>query len=401
MSGTAKPKMHLLLLLGMLILLSAIPLDVMLPSFPALADHFDTETSDIALSISIFAIGFSVFQLFVGPLSDRFGRKRLLLTGIFFALLGAIGCIFAPSYSAFLACRIIQSLGCASFVLPQAIVQDAFKGTDGVRARILTTTLSGLFIACSPLLGSVLQSAFGWQGSFILFAAISLIILFQTHFKFDESSTSTPGGVGFYAGAYLRIFRNRDFIGHSAIGALAFSCHLAFIIISPAVFLVELKMDHYRYSMILLLYGLAYLLGGSLASYAAKKIGTHQQIRLGLLLMTTAGLLMMAMFHYQCRTSMTVLLPMLVCTAGTVLIRPAAATEAMNLFDEIAGTAAAAGSTIRFAAAGVISAAINAIGKNTTLNLCWALIFCSFASILLFSFLRAPGPSRSFDAKPS
>jgi DHA1 family bicyclomycin/chloramphenicol resistance-like MFS transporter len=401
MPSPAKQETQLFVLLSLLILLSAIPLDVMLPSFPALADHFDTETNDIALSISTFAIGFSIFQLFVGPLSDRFGRKRLLLIGIFFALAGAIGCILSPSYRFFLVYRIIQSIGCASFVLAQAIVQDAFKGTDGVRARILTTTLSGVFISCSPLLGSILQSTVGWQGSFILFAAISLIILFQVYFQFDETSRSKHGGVIFFVGAYLRIFRNRTFLGYSTIGGLAFSCHLAFIIVSPAIFIVNLKMDNYRYSMILLIYGLAYLLGGSLASYAAQRIRTHQQIKLGLLLMTSAGLLMLAMLHYQANTSAMVLLPMLVCTAGTVLIRPATATEAMNLFDEIAGTAAAAGSTIRFATAGVISAVINIAGKNTALNLCRALIFCSLVSIFIFSHLRETSGNRNLDTKAS
>lgn len=398
MSGTARKDVHLLILLTLLILLSAIPLDVMLPSFPALADHFGTETRDIALSISTFALGFSIFQLLVGPLSDRFGRKRLLLIGILVALVGAIGCIFASNYTAFLVYRVIQSLGCASFVLAQAIVQDGFKGKDGVRIRILTTTLSGIFISCSPLLGSILQAKTGWQGSFILFAAISLVILVQVHFTFKDIAPSQPGGVSFYAGAYLRIFRHRSFLTYSLIGALAFSCHLAFIIVSPAIFITDLKMDNYAYSMILMIYGIAYLLGGSLASYLTDRMRTDQQIKIGLLLMTTSGLLMLAMLHYQSNISMMVLLPMLVCTAGTVLIRPATATEAMNLFDEIAGTASAAGSTIRFAAAGLISAVISVSGNNSARSLSWALIFCSGTSILLFLVLRKNGSRQRLDA---
>ncbi|EYS86417.1 multidrug transporter CflA [Cupriavidus sp. SK-4] len=392
---------RLLLLLSLLILLSAIPLDVMLPSFPALADHFHTGTGDIALSISIFSIGFSIAQLFVGPLSDRFGRKKLLMIGIIFALAGATGCIFSHNYGAFIAYRIIQSAGCASFVLAQAIVQDAYKGTEGMRTRIFTTTLSGIFIACSPLLGSILQSTLGWQGSFILFAIISLIIIFQVYCQFEETSKTHRGSMRFYGSAYLRILRTRSFLIYSVIGALAFSCHLAFIIVSPAIFIVGLKMSNYEYSIVLMAYGVAYLVGGALASYATNKMETQGQTKLGLLLMTTSGFLMMTMSHYQANASLTVLLPMLICTAGTVFVRPATATEAMNLFDEIAGTAAAAGSTIRFCAAGSISALISVAGNNTILNLCWAIIASSFASVFLFTYLRTTCVTRNPKAKSS
>ncbi|MBP0619149.1 MFS transporter [Cupriavidus consociatus] len=385
------PKNHrLLLLISLLILLSAVPLDVMLPSFPALATHFHTGIDNIALSISIFSIGFSIAQLFVGPLSDRFGRKKLLMIGILLALVGATGCIFSYNYGVFIAFRVLQSIGCASFVLAQAIVQDAFKGTEGVRTRILTTTLSGIFISCSPLLGSILQSALGWEGSFLLFSIISLIILFQVHYRFEETSNIHHGSMLFYGRAYLRILGNRPFLIYSVIGALAFSCHLAFIIVSPTIFIAGLKMNNYHYSLVLLGYGTAYIAGGYLASYAAKIIDTRQQIKLGLLLMMLSGFLMLAMSHYEAEAALTVLLPMLACTAGTVFVRPATATEAMNLFDEIAGTAAAAGSTIRFCAAGTISALVSVMGNNTILNLSWAIIMSSITSILLFAYLQTP-----------
>ncbi|KAF7956302.1 hypothetical protein AWV80_38555 [Cupriavidus sp. UYMU48A] len=111
-------------------------------------------------------------------------------------------------------------------------------------------------------------------------------------------------------------------------------------------------MDNYHYSAVLLIYGVAYLFGGYVASCAAKRMETYRQIRLGLVLMAFSGITMLVMSFYNTDPSLTVLLPMLICTAGTVLIRPATATEAMNLFNEMAGTAAAAGSTIRFATLG-------------------------------------------------
>ncbi|MCY0855466.1 Bcr/CflA family efflux MFS transporter [Cupriavidus sp. D39] len=384
-----------MILLNLLILLSAIPLDVMLPSYPDLASYFRANITDIVASIGIFAIGFSIAQLFVGPLSDRFGRKKLLVAGLICAIAGATGCLLAPDYQAFIVCRILQSAGCACFILAQAIVQDVFKGQDGVSIRIITTTLGGIYIACAPLLGSLLQSILGWRGSFLLFVTIAVVILLYATNHFNETATVRRGGFFFYGREYSRILRNRIFLAYSLIGALAFSCHLAFVIVSPILFLETLKMDNYQYSLVLLIYGLAYLTGGFAATYAAKRMETHDQIRLGLMFMAISGGVMWLMLLCEIPLALTVLLPMLLCTAGAVLVRPATATEAMTLFDEIAGTAAAVGGTIRFAAAGVAGGIVSKFGENTAQSLSLTILSSGVAGMLAFRLLKGTTPSKA------
>lgn len=381
----------LIYLISTLTLLSALPLDVMLPSFPGLAKQFNTDIKNVALSISVFAIGFSIAQLFIGPLSDRYGRKLFLLIGLVFATLGAAACLIAPNYTWFLFFRVIQSLGCACFVLAQAIIQDVFKGSDGINVRIFTTTFGGICIACSPLLGTILEAGLGWRGSFLLFIALAGLCLLQTHSSFHDTHDKTTGNAIFYIHAYLKIFKNVPFVLYTLIGALAFSCHFAFIIISPLIFIAKLKIHVYEYAFILLIYGLAYLIGGTLAIRVAKKFRTHTQICIGLSLVMIAGVLMGVM-NLSAITSNTVLFPMLLCTAGTILIRPASATEAMSLFDEIAGTAAAAASTCRFITGGLLSAVISLIGGDTVVNLYTMLILSSVISALAMCYLNRNSP---------
>ena len=100
-------------------------------------------TSDIALSVSIFAIGLAVSLLLIGPLSDMFGRKKLLLGGIALAAVGATGCLFASDFAWFLGFRVVQAVGCGSFALSQALVQDLFAGRELERLRIWMTTAGG------------------------------------------------------------------------------------------------------------------------------------------------------------------------------------------------------------------------------------------------------------------
>lgn len=145
------------MLLMTMVLLGVFPLDVLLPSFPALAEHFQNKPSDIAFSISLFAIGISLSQLLIGPLSDIVGRKGLLIGGMVVSIAGATGCVFSTEYMWFLIFRMVQAIGCGCFVLSQALVQDMFEGKERDQLRILMITASGIFISISPLLGSVLQ----------------------------------------------------------------------------------------------------------------------------------------------------------------------------------------------------------------------------------------------------
>src|SRR5471032_2563814 len=171
--ATRATKVAAVILLMTMFMLGVFPIDVLLPSFPALSTQFNTTPTDIALSVSVFAIGISLSQLLIGPLSDALGRKNLLLGGMAVSILGALGCVWASDYAAFLIFRVVQSVGCGCFVLSQALVQDLFVGKERDRLRILMVTASGIFISISPLIGTVLQQLLDWQGSFYVFAAIA------------------------------------------------------------------------------------------------------------------------------------------------------------------------------------------------------------------------------------
>lgn len=163
---TARQRRGAVSLLLAMVLLGVFPLDVLLPSFPALAAHFRNTPTDIALSISLFAVGIAFAQVSIGPLSDVIGRKGLLLAGMIVSILGALGCVMTSDYSLFLMFRIVQAVGCGCFVLSQALVQDLFEGKERDRLRILMVTASGVFISVSPLAGTFLQATLGWRGSF-------------------------------------------------------------------------------------------------------------------------------------------------------------------------------------------------------------------------------------------
>ncbi|TWC16588.1 MULTISPECIES: MFS transporter [unclassified Pseudomonas] len=369
-------------------LLGVFPIDVVLPSFPALSEHFGRSSSDIALSVSLFAIGIALSQLLVGPLSDTMGRKNLLLIGITVSAVGAMGCVLTDDYGAFLFFRVVQALGCGCFVLSQALIQDLFTGLEQQRLRIFLVTCGGIFISVSPLAGTGLQHWMGWRGSFLVFIALAIGVFASARVLLSNAMAgSNPRRLDFI-GAYRTVCSDFCFMAYWLTSALAFSCHFSFIVISPLVFIDQLQLSPEAFSLALLGYGLAYIGGGALATVLSNRIDSQTQIVTGLSLILLAGVLMFGLSSYFGLSVSTVLLPMIVCTAGTTIARAAAHTRAMNLFPEQAGTSASAGSVLIFIVGGLTSAAISLTPLDLQTTLAACLVLLSLLGLALNGLIR-------------
>ena len=369
-------------------LLGVFPLDVVLPSFPALAEHFHTSTTHIARSVSLFAIGFSCSMLLIGPLSDRIGRKKLLLASMVVAILGAVGCLAARNTPQFLFFRVIQAIGCGGFILSQALVQDLFFGREQERLRIAMATAGGIFISISPVLGAWLQLHWGWKASFYAFIALCAATWIMAHRLLHGGFPPTaPSERGIFR-AYAKVFANRHFASYATISAITFACHFSFIVVSPLIFMDQLKLSPHEYSLTLLLYGAAYVVGGLCAGVLHKRLAAATQMAVGLVLIAISGVVILLLAYLFGLSTPTVLVPMLLCTAGTTITRPMSNSKAMSLFPDNAGAAASAVAAVLFIAGGCISAFISTFTHqlSTSLGLCFLIL--SLAALALNSWAR-------------
>ncbi len=374
MSG---PTLSRFTLITCISLISFFPINILLPSFPALSAQFDTPSADIALSISLFTLVFSISQLIAGPLSDKCGRKEVLLGCILLSILGAIGCAWAPDYLTFLLFRTVQAMGCGFFVLGHALVEDLFEEQDRARVRLYYMTLSGSFVALSPLIGSWLQTTLDWQGSFYGFALMATGMLIHAQCILPTKSASTHRAPVSIVGTLKAVAANHDFLRYWWIAALVFACYFALISVTPLIFMDALKLSEYEYALVLMVYGVAYLLGGLVASYLQKRIPLSRQINIGLGLLLGAGVLLTLIVSLQAITSVTLLIPMLISALAVTLVRPAAISAAMLLFSSSAGTAASAGNSIMFLTAAVSSAALAQTGVHLLMTIAVSFIVLS------------------------
>jgi len=377
---SVKHRRSAITLLMTMVMLGVFPLDVLLPSFPALAEHFRTTPGDIAFSISLFAIGIALSQLLVGPLSDVIGRKSLLLAGMAVSIVGATGCVLSTDYAWFLMFRVVQAIGCGCFVLSQALVQDLFDGKERDQLRILMVTASGIFISVSPLAGTLLQQALDWPASFIIFIALAAAVFLKACFFLENRHTATTPRRSILQ-SYRRVCRDAGFLGYWLIAAIAFTCHFSFIVISPLIFMEQLQLSAYEFSLTLLLYGVAYIIGGIVARVLDGRIAPNTQIIVGLSLIFFSGLVMLLLSNLLGLSALTVLIPMVICTAGTTIVRPVATSKAMEVFPDNAGTSASAGNTLIFIFGGVISALINLSGAHLQTTLALSFIVLSTVGV--------------------
>lgn len=370
------------ILITCIALISFFPINILLPSFPALAARFDTPSANVALSISLFTLVFSVSQLIAGPLSDKWGRKEVLLGCITLSILGAIGSTLASDYLTFLLFRSVQAMGCGFFVLGHALVEDLFEEQDRARVRLYYMTLSGSFVALSPLIGSWLQTTFDWQGSFYGFAVMALAMLIHALCILPSKSASPHRAPVSIIATLKAVAGNRDFLRYWWIAALVFACYFALISVTPLMFMDGLKLSEYQYALVLMVYGVAYLLGGVVASFLQKRISLSRQINIGLGLLLVAGVLLMLIVSLDAITTITLLIPMLISALAVTLVRPAAISAAMLLFSSSAGTAASAGNSIMFLTAAISSAALAQTGTHLLMT-----IAASFIAFSLWGWL--------------
>ncbi|MHC8369078.1 MFS transporter [Pseudomonas sp. ZT5P21] len=395
----SKEQSSIILLLMTVTLLSVFPLDVVLPSFPALSGHFHIPPPDVALSVSLFAVSLAFSILLVGPLSDRWGRKKLLLGGIAVATIGAAGCAIASDYGWFLVFRMVQAVGCGSFSLSQALVQDVFIGSERERVRIWLVTGSGVFISISPLLGTWLQSNLGWQGSFYVFITLATVVWFNAYRLLKEIPPDRASTKRGFFNTYWGLCSDLRFMGYWLISALAFACHFSFIVTSPILFMERLALSPYQYAWALLLYGVAYVFGGMLASVLYRLLPANTQIILGLSLIAVSGVVMLWLTYQFGLAVETVLVSMLICTVGTTIVRPVVNSKAMNLFPNNAGASTSVGAMLIFMFGGVVSAVVNLVPEDITTTLALGFLVMSVAGLGLNALISRQTIRRSEHAR--
>lgn len=332
-------------LLTALVAYGPISTDMYLPSLPALARAFETDMAGVQLTLSVFLIGLAGGQLVYGPLSDRFGRRPVLLVGLVLYLAASLACVMVTGIEALVAARFVQAIGaCAGQVVGRAIVRDVY-GRDGA-ARIFAYMgmAMGLVPTLAPILGGYLEAAFGWQANFLFLAGFGALVLLAVATGLGESNRSRnpeatrPGPV---LRAYAGLLADRRYLGYVLAATCMYSGLFAFISGSSFVLIefIGLPPQVYGYCFGAVAFG--FMCGALAAGRLTTRLGLDLLIRAGALLGCVAGLTGLGLAVAGIANAVAITAPMVVFAMGMGLVLPNAQAGAIGPYPHMAGTAAA------------------------------------------------------------
>jgi len=334
----------LTLLLSFLTALGPLSMDMYLPSLPDIGRALDAPTAQVQLTISSYLFGFAIGQIFYGPVSDRYGRRPVLLAALVLYGAGSIGCALTQSIGALTAMRFVQALGGAgSIVLARAVVRDLYSGARAGRELSLMGSITAFAPIVAPVIGGVLQTLFGWRSSFVLlviFAAVSWIAAARLLPETLRERTAGPFSLAAMGALYRSVLAHRGFLTH--LGILTASFVGLFAWISGA----SIVMQGASYGLSPVVFGvtfavgtLGYVIGTTIAARMVMRAGLDRTIGIGTMALATGGLAMAAVVALGLTHVGWLVGAMMIYLTGLGLALPQAMAGAMTPFPDRAGTA--------------------------------------------------------------
>jgi MFS transporter, DHA1 family, multidrug resistance protein len=280
----------MLMLLVVMTGVAPISLYILVPALPVLAKTFDSSISLAQMTVSLYMVGIACSQLVMGPLSDRFGRRPVLLSGISLMVAASVVCVFAESLPQLIAARFFQALGGATgMVVSRAIIRDLYA-RDQISTKI-SLVIAVMMIAqmLSPLTGGLLETAFGWRAIFYVITAASLATVIGIALLLPETRVRAPGN-GF-RGDVGSLFTSRAFVGYMLCQVLASQIIFAFAGGGPYIVVTQMGRNSAEYGAWFATTGFAFLIGNVFCVRFAPRHSLEKLIWFGLALQLAGSLL--------------------------------------------------------------------------------------------------------------
>ena len=294
----ANSKLFLVLLLGVLSAFGPFVVDLYLPSLPQLASFFETSASMTQLTLTTAMIGLAVGQLLLGPLSDKFGRKKPLIISLVIYIISTVLIIYAPNIESMIVLRVVQGLSSAgSVVISRAVATDLYRGREMTRFFGLLMTINGIAPIISPILGSLLLEYISWKGVFVFLALIGVVVLFFC-FRLKESlsvENRLQGSIFATFSTFGVIIKSRLFMSYVGIESFLLGAMFAYIAASPFILQSFYGLSAFIFSLCFGANGAALVIGSNVGG----KMSNGKALAIGVLGFVVVALYTIAVLIIQ------------------------------------------------------------------------------------------------------
>lgn len=359
----------LIFILGLLSAIGPFSIDMYLPGFPTIAANLHTTVDRVAYSLSSFFIGICFGQMLCGPLLDRFGRKKPLLTGLVLYILASLGCALSKSVETLIFFRFLQALGgCVGMVAPNAIVRDIFPVDQNAKVFSMLILILGVSPILAPTVGSYIVANFGWQVVFIVLAVVTTLVLLAVIKWLPESKSPDPT----YSlkpksviKGFIQVIKEPQFTTYAFAGSVATAGLFAYLAGSPFVFMQLYGVSEQGYGLVFSLIAVGLIGSSQLNNLVLRKYNSAQILRVVLLSQSLIGLLLITgtiTGMLGLYSTIVLIFLFLSCQGFTF---PNSAALAMAPFTKGAGSASALMGAFQMVC-GAIASALVGVFFNTT-----------------------------------
>jgi DHA1 family bicyclomycin/chloramphenicol resistance-like MFS transporter len=354
-----------ILVLGALTALGPFTVDLYLPAFPVVESEFTTTTAMIQLTLTATTVGFGVGQLFMGPWSDRIGRRLPLVIATTVHVAASIGVAMAPSVGWLIVFRVLQGAGAAGGgVVAVATVRDLFGGRPLVRMLSRLSLVSGLAPVVAPVIGSQLLRVMPWRGIFLALAGYGLVVLVLAWLFIVETlppARRVEAGHSTTRQRYSALFGDRIFVGIAIVAGLNFSGLFAYLSSSSFLFQDAYKLNAQQFGLIFAINSVGVIIGVQSSSRLARFIGP-QWIVAGATAAMTLSALVIVILDLHHAGLFGVLIPLWFFIASVGFTFPMTQVIAIANHPREAGTAASLLGALNFGLAGAVSPIVGLFG---------------------------------------
>ena len=381
------------ILLTALVALGPLSTDMYLPALPTLMRTFGAGVAPAQFTLSIFLIGFACGQLLVGPLSDRFGRRPVLLWGMALYAVASVACSLAGDFQQLALARLLQALGaCCGPVLGRAVVRDVYGRERAARMFAYMAMAMALAPAVAPMIGGFVTQWPGWRGIFLALGLVGAALALAVALMLSETNAHlNPEAVrpGRLLANYRLLLGDRRYCGYMLCFAGVFSALFAFISGSSFVLIDRYALSPVMYGLAFGVVVLGYMVGSFFSGRLTQRLGIARMIVAGLAVANGGGLLGLALALTGAGGVAGVVCPVALVMLGAGLVLPNAMAGAIAPFGKMAGTASALLGFMQMLLAALAGIVIGQFGGGSAVPMMLGIALANLLATLAYFWLVA------------
>lgn len=368
LARTPGPSARFVLLVGAMAALPAVTTDMYLPSLPVVVSELDTSPALVQATITGVLVGGAVGQLLVGPLSDRFGRRRPVLVGVALHVLASLLCVVAAGIVPLLALRVVQGIGnAAATTTAMAVIRDRYSGATASAILSRLMLVIGLAPLLAPLAGSLVADLAGWRAVFGVLAALGAGLAAVVWRFLPETlpparrRTDGPAGV---LGGYGVLVRDRQFLALAVLPGLGLGALMCYVAGSPFVFQEQYGLSEAQFALLFAVNGIGLVLGSQVNASLVRRFAPLQLMRVGVPVALGLALFLLLVAARDLGGLVGLTVPLWLLITVNAVLPPNASALALSRHGERAGAAAAVIGALQAGIAGAVSPLVGLLGED-------------------------------------